>query len=458
MKNLTLKNIAEAVKGELVLNGADENKEIAGAVTDNRQVEKDYLFIPIVGAKVDGHRFIEAAFESGAAAVLSEKEDVTKSGPYILVKSSEEALKKLAAFYRKQLTIPIIGVIGSVGKTSTKEMLASVLSQKFDVLKTQGNFNNEIGMPLTLLRIRDHHQVAVVEMGISEFGEMNRLGNVAKPDIVVMTNIKECHLENLIDRDGVLKAKTEVFDHLADGASVVLNGNDDKLSTVKEVKGADVYFAGLEDDGFSVYADGLVSKGLFGTKAHFHTKQGDFSAEIPLPGEHHVSNAALACQVGLLLGLSLDEIKKGMESVEAIAGRNNFLKLKDDITIIDDCYNANPASMKASLTVLSSAGGRKIAVLGDMGELGKDEKALHHSVGEAAKDCNIDILYAVGELSKEIADGARKSRGEVQWFATKEELLPVLKKTIKKGDTVLIKASHFMEFPKVVEELTSLFG
>ena len=458
MKNLSLKNIAEAVGGTLVLNGADENKEIAGAVTDNRQVEKDYLFIPIVGAKVDGHRFIEAAFESGAAAVFSEKENVTQTGPYILVKSSEEALKSLAAFYRKQLHIPVIGVIGSVGKTSTKEMLASVLSQKFEVLKTQGNFNNEIGMPLTLLRIRDYHLVAVVEMGISEFGEMNRLGQVAKPDIVVMTNIKECHLENLIDRDGVLKAKTEVFHHLAKDASVVLNGNDDKLSTVKEVEGAKVYFAGLENHSFSVYADELSSQGLFGTEAHFHTKEGDFVAEIPLPGEHHVSNAALACQVGLFLGLSLNEIKKGMESAETIAGRNNFVKLKDDITIIDDCYNANPASMKASLSVLSSANGRKIAVLGDMGELGKDEKALHYFVGEAAKNSGIDVLYAVGELSKEIAKGAKDGSLLVQWFSSKEELLPVLKKEIKKGDTVLIKASHFMEFPKIVEELTSLLG
>ena len=458
MKNLTLKNIAEAVHGTLYLNGGNENTEIAGAVTDNRQVEKDYLFIPIKGAKVDGHDFIESAFEKGAAVVFSQKEEVTKTGPYIWVESSEQALKDLAAFYRQQLSIPVIGVIGSVGKTSTKEMLASVLEEKYSVLKTEGNFNNEIGMPLTLLKIRDHHEVAVVEMGISDFDEMHRLGKVATPDIVVMTNIKECHLENLGDRDGVLKAKTEVFEHLAKNASVVLNGNDDKLSTVKEVPGAKVYFAGVRDSSFSVYADEIKAEGMNGSFAHFHTPEGDFYAEVPLPGEHHVSNATLACRVGLILGLTLQEIKAGIESAKSIAGRNNFLKLSQDVTVIDDCYNANPASMKASLSVLSKCGGRSIAVLGDMGELGKDERNLHFEVGQAVKDEKISMLFAVGALSEEIAKGARGGETEVFWFATKEEMLPCLKEKIKKGDTVLVKASHFMEFPKVVEALVSLFS
>lgn len=458
MKNLTLKNIAKAVKGSLCLNGGNEDTEIQGVVTDNRQVQKDYLFIPIKGAKVDGHRFIEAAFEAGAAVVFSEQEDVTKTGPYILVDSSEQALKDLAAFYRSNLTIPIIGVIGSVGKTSTKEMLAAVLSTKYKVLKTEGNFNNEIGMPLTLLKIRDEHEVAVVEMGISDFDEMHRLGSVAVPNIVVMTNIKECHLENLGDRDGVLKAKTEVFEHLAKDAAVVLNGNDDKLITVKSVEGAKVYYAGLLDASFSVYAFDIKGEGMVSEQATFHTECGEFCARIPLPGEHHVSNAALATQVGLLLGLNLEEIKAGIEGVETIAGRNNFLKLKDEITVIDDCYNANPASMKASLSVLSQCEGRSIAVLGDMGELGSDEKSLHFGVGRAVAENQISVLFAVGELSKEIFEGAQQGETQTHWFATKEEMLPVLKETIKKGDTILVKASHFMEFPKVVEELTSLFS
>lgn len=458
MKNLLLKNIATAVGGQLVLNGADETKEIKGVVTDNRQVEKDYLFIPIRGEKVDGHKFIESAFEAGACAVFSEEENVTENGPYILVESSQQALKDLAAYYRQQLSIPIVGIIGSVGKTSTKEMMASVLSKKYEVLKTEGNFNNEIGMPLTLLKIRDHHQVAVVEMGISDFDEMHRLGAVAKPNIVVMTNIKECHLENLGDRDGVLKAKTEVFEHLSKDASVVLNGNDDKLATVQSVEGATVYYAGIEDSTFSVYADDIKDEGLTSERALFHTKDGNFEARIPLPGRHHVSNAALATQVGLLLHLTLEEIKSGIETVETISGRNNFIELKDEITLIDDCYNANPASMKASLSVLGQATGRTIAILGDMGELGTDEKKLHFEVGQAVAKEKISVLYAVGDLSKEIAAGASDSDTKVLWFLTKEEMLSKLKEDIKKGDTILVKASHFMGFAKVVEELTSLLG
>ena len=202
MKNMTLENIAKACGGTYIGSEEERNTEIKGAVTDSRQVEEGYLFIPIKGARVDGHDFIPKVMEQGAAATLSEKELTDCRKPYILVKSSEQALKDIAEFYREQLTIPIVGITGSVGKTSTKEMIASVLSQKFKVLKTAGNFNNEIGLPLTLLRIREEHEVAVVEMGISDFGEMHRLAKMAKPDVCVMTNIGICHLENLKTRDG----------------------------------------------------------------------------------------------------------------------------------------------------------------------------------------------------------------------------------------------------------------
>ena len=231
MPGMTLSNIAEACHGKYVGDGKLLSTEISGAVTDSRQVTDGYLFIPIKGERVDGHDFIPQVFEQGALAVLSEKELDNPAGPYILVESSLEAMKKIAAFYRSQIKAKVIGVTGSVGKTSTKEMIASVLEEKYSVLKTAGNFNNEIGLPLTLFRIRDYHDVAVVEMGISDFGEMHRLGAMARPDISVITNIGYCHLENLIDRDGVLRAKTEVFEHLSEAASVILNGDDDKLAT-----------------------------------------------------------------------------------------------------------------------------------------------------------------------------------------------------------------------------------
>lgn len=217
MRNMTLEKIAQALGGRLYgAEGSDlSDREVQGVVIDNRQVEKDYLFIPIRGARVDGHSFIGDAFAKGVLGVLSDHVLEDAAGPYIVVKDTEQALKDLAAYYREQIDAYVIGIIGSVGKTSTKEMVASVLGQHFSVLKTQGNFNNEIGLPLTLFCIRPSHQVAVVEMGISDFGEMDRLGAMARPDMVIMTNIGQCHLENLKTRDGILKAKTEVFAHMA---------------------------------------------------------------------------------------------------------------------------------------------------------------------------------------------------------------------------------------------------
>ena len=232
MKNMTLERITEVCGGVYYGSEADKKKEIAGAVIDSRQVESGYLFIAVKGEKVDGHQFIPQVFEKGALAVLSEQELSEPAGPYIRVESTLGAMKKLAAYYRRSLDIKVVGITGSVGKTTTKEMLASVLSTHFNTLKTLGNFNNELGMPLTLLRLREEHEAAIVEMGISDFGEMTRLTRIAKPDTCVITNIGLCHLEFLKSRDGILKAKTEIFDFLKEDGHVILNGDDDKLVTV----------------------------------------------------------------------------------------------------------------------------------------------------------------------------------------------------------------------------------
>lgn len=237
MKNMTLEHIAAVCGGTYIGNEADKTREIQGAVIDSRLVEKDYLFIPVRGEKVDGHSFIPAVFEKGALAVFSEEKLEDPAGPCILVENTLDAMKKIAADYRRGLDIKVVGITGSVGKTSTKEMIASVLAQKYNVLKTEGNLNNEIGLPLTIFKIREEHQVAVLEMGISEFGEMDRLSTMANPDICVITNIGLCHLENLITRDGILKAKTESFAHLTPDGIAVLNGDDDKLCDKKVVNG-----------------------------------------------------------------------------------------------------------------------------------------------------------------------------------------------------------------------------
>ena len=454
MKGMTLDKIAEATGGTLFCEENGASVEVTGVVIDNRNVEKGFLFIPIKGARVDGHSFIPNAFASGAAAVLSERELESPAGPYILVKNTEAALKDLAAYYRSCLTIPVIGIIGSVGKTSTKEMTASVLSRKFAVLKTEGNFNNEIGLPLTLFRINESHEAAVVEMGISDFGEMDRLGRMARPTAVIMTNIGQCHLENLKTRDGILKAKTEVFSHLTKPATVILNGDDDKLSTVKEVEGAEVVYYG-KSEGAGVRIRSTESLGLKGVRAVFETKAGTFTAEIPLPGMHNVYNAAAATAAGLMLGMTLEEIRSGIEKVETIGGRSNFVTALNGAVIIDDCYNANPQSMAASLSVLSQAEGRKIAVLGDMGELGTDEKELHYGVGRAVAENGVDVLFYTGELAKEFGKAVKDagSSCEVHEFEHKTPMIEALKKEIRKGDTVLVKASHFMEFGEVCKAL-----
>lgn len=462
MKNMTLKSIAAACGGRLICAEGKENQEIAGAVIDSRQVQKDYLFIPIRGERVDGHRFIPSVFEKGAAATLSEQELENASGPYILVDSTAQALKDIAEYYRSQLTIPIVGIAGSVGKTSTKEMIASVLGEKFCVLKTEGNFNNEIGLPLTLLRIREEHEAAVVEMGISDFGEMHRLAKMARPDVCVMTNIGLCHLENLKSRDGILKAKSEIFDFLKPDGAVILNGNDDKLATIGTVHGVTPVRYFVEDgtaehmnESYLVTADQISGLGLKGMEADFHFPDRTVHIHIPIPGTHNVYNALAGACVGLTLGLTEDEIVRGIENARTISGRTNLLEVNGMI-VIDDCYNANPVSMRASLDVLSTGEGRRIAVLGDMGELGENESKLHGEVGLYASQDKADVLFCAGKLCKEMAWEAAKGGCEVHYFDSREELTHELVGYVKPGDNILVKASHFMEFPKIVEALMQL--
>ena len=459
LEQMTLENIAKSCGGTYVGDDALRGSEITGAVIDSRQVEPGYLYIPIRGERVDGHRFIPDVFAKGALAVLSEEPLDNPAGPYIQVASSEQALKDIAEFYRSTLSIKIIGITGSVGKTSTKEMISAVLSQKYNVLKTEGNVNNEIGLPLTILRIRREHEVAVVEMGISEFGEMHRIAKVAKPDICVMTNIGQCHLENLIDRDGVLRAKSEIFDFLKPDGHIVLNGNDDKLITVQEVKGVKPVFYYVEDGTakkadlpYEITADAIENKGLRGLNANLHFPEEVCQIHEPIPGVHNVYNACAAACVGRIMGLTNEEICEGIAHAKTIAGRTNLITL-GDVLVIDDCYNANPVSMKASLDVLAQADGRKIAVLGDMGELGENEREMHYDVGKYAANTGVDILFCCGTLSEELAKGAQRGHTKVMYFADREKLTQTLINFVEAGDTVLVKASHFMEFPKIVKAL-----
>lgn len=451
MKAMSLREIATACSGEFYGEKEKLNEQVTSVVIDSRKAESGCLFVPIKGARVDGHTFIPQVMENGALCTLTEQPLGEVPYSYILVKSCEQALKDLAEHYRKALDITVVGVTGSVGKTSTKEMIAAVLSQKYKVLKTAGNFNNEIGLPLTIFNIREEHEVAVLEMGINHFGEMSRLAKVARPDICVITNIGLCHLENLEDREGVLRAKTEMFAYRRKDAKIILNGDDDKLITVKDREGYEPQYFGLSSQ-MDAYAEDVKSLSLKGTSCTLQMKGETIPVVIPIPGYHMVYNALAGALVGHALGLTCEQIKEGIESLVPVSGRNNLIET-DKFLIIDDCYNANPISMKASLDVLATADSRKVAVLGDMFELGEQEKELHYEVGVHAAKEGIDLVVCIGELSNETAKGVKDANGNAVHFDTKTAFFDVVDKLLKEGDAVLVKASHGMEFPEIVERL-----
>ncbi len=446
MKKFTLREIAAACSGKYIGDEALLDTAITSVERDSREIKGGSLFLAIKGGRVDGHDFIEKCFDSGAVCAICEAVPENPSKPCILVPSTLDAVKKIGRAYREKFDIPIVGVSGSVGKTSTKEMLYAVLSQKYRTHKTQGNLNNELGVPLTLLQMPEDAQAAVIEMGISGFGEMTRLAEMAQPTVCVLTIIGCCHLENLGDRDGVLRAKTEMFIHARDGAAFILNGDDDKLSTVESVQGRRPIFFGLDRKN-DCFAENIKNNGEGGVSCTLCFDGKRLDVTIPAIGSYMVSNALAAVAVGRLLGLSDEQLKNGVEAYKTVGSRANVINA-NGIRIIDDCYNANPTSVKASLDTLMNFGGRKVAVLGDMKELGSNELSLHFDTGAYAKEIGVDSVIAVGPLAKELARGA-----DGEWFESIDALKEKLGSLVKEGDTVLVKASHSMQFEKIVEFL-----
>ena len=465
MKNMTLTNIARACNGRLIYPAEDSRKETehaeaAGVVVDSRKAGENFIFVATKGERVDGHRFIPDVFAKGALGVVCEKEPESLPGPCIVVEDSFEALKQIGEFYRQQLPVKVVGITGSVGKTSTKEFVAAVLSMKYKVHKTLGNYNNEVGVPLTVLSMPEDTEVAVLEMGINHFGEMHNLSRIARPDICIMTNIGQCHLEFLGSREGILKAKSEMFDFMKEDGSVCINGDDDMLASIKEVKGKKPVTFGLSEQ-CRVYATDIKGKGLFGSEAMIHGNGESFAVQIPLPGEHMVYNALAAAAAGQLLGMTPEEIRDGIAAVESVSGRSHIVKLPDKV-LIDDCYNANPVSMEAAIDLLLQADGRRVAVMGDMFELGEQEKEMHARVGKYAAEKGVECIICAGKLARCIYEGAREAAGErkdgpaaeIFYFEDRACLLEGINKILKPGDTILIKASHGMGFEKVVEQLS----
>ena len=437
MKPFTLEEIAAACGGTYVGSDAMKSAVITSVERDSRQIKDGSLFLAIKGERVDGHDFIQKCYDSGAVCAICEKAPQAADKPYILVSSTLDAVKKIGKAYREKFDIPIVGVSGSVGKTSTKEMLYAVLSQKYKTHKTQGNLNNELGVPLTLLSMPEDTEAAVIEMGISGFGEMSRLSEMAQPTICVLTVI------------GCMKAKTEMFRFARDNAAYILNGDDDKPNTITEVRGKAPVFFGL-DKSNRYYAENIQNNGEGGVRCTLCFDGNALDVTIPAIGSYMVSNALAAVAAGKLLGLSDEQLKNGVEAYKTVGSRANVVNT-GTLRIIDDCYNANPTSVKASLDTLVNFDGRTVAILGDMKELGANELALHYDTGVYAKELGVDRVISVGPLAKELAKGA-----DDIWFESIEALTPELKTLLQTGDTVLVKASHSMQFEKIVEFLKTL--
>ena len=454
MKNLRLENVVAAVRGDYKGDSSLLRREVSAVTTDSRKLVEGCLFAAIPGERVDGHAFIPAAFAGGALAALAEKMPEEAAGPVILVPSTETALKKLAAFYRAQLPVTVLGITGSVGKTTAKEMCASVLAQRFNTLKTEGNFNNELGVPLTLFRLREEHEFAVVEMGVSDFGEMRRLTEMAQPDMALYTAIGHAHLENFGDLQGVLRGKGEMLEGMI-GEGPVFACGDDALLAAWDAGGKKKVLYGTGEN-CQVRAENVRGLGLRGTACDVVCGARRIPVVIPAFGMHMIYAALGAAAVGMHMGLTDEQIAAGIAAYAPVGSRSRTVDT-GYCTVIDDCYNANPTSVAAALASLGQLKGRRVCILGDMLELGAQSEQLHFSVGELAAKTGIEAVYACGERARAIAQGACAAP-ETRWFPDRDALIAALPELIRRGDTVLVKASHSMQFEKIVAALEAPDG
>lgn len=445
--NLTLQQIAKALNNEI------NNEKLINRVSiDSRDVDENTLFFAIKGERFDGHDFIEDVATKGIGGIVSHKA-VNVNVPVIYVEDTKKALLDLASFYRHSIdNLIVIGLTGSVGKTTTKEMTACVMSQKFKTLKTEGNFNNEIGMPRTIFRLDNSFQCAVLEMGMDGFGQISELTNSAHPNCAIITNIGVSHIENLGSRDGILKAKLEMLEGMEKGSTLFVNGDNDKLSTVENGDYNIIKF-GIENKNCDFLAEDIKENG-YSTEFFAVWNNNRQKITIPTVGIHNVYDALVAFAVGIEYDIQPDKIAKGL-SEYAPSGMRQRIKDAKGIIVIEDCYNASPDSQKAGLNTLCKiAKGRKIAVLGDMLELGDYTETAHRAVGEYSAKCKIDALFTLGKSSEFMADSAKRGGlSQVLAFNDKKALTDELKGYLKAGDTVLFKASRGMKLEEIFEEL-----
>lgn len=458
MKKLMIKEICKALNGRLIL--GEEQNCVKKVSIDSRNVEEKDIFFALIGENHDAHKFIPMAIESGCRAfVVSDEKEIMES-PFkdeldvILVKDTTKALQDLAVYYLSTFNIKKIGVTGSTGKTTTKDMLYYICSEKYKTSRNVGNFNNHIGLPLTILNFEEGTEVGILEMGMSELGEIDLLADIVRPNVGIITNVGTSHIENLGSREGILKAKLEITNYFNKNNTLVVNEINDLLS--KENTQGEYKRVSIGNNGKSNYIiSDIVDMGEEGICFTVEHKLQTQRFELSIPGRHNAINGTLAVAAAMELGINMEEAAKGLKKME-LTDKRLSIKGKDGIKVIDDTYNASPDSMKAGIDVLMSTKGiRKIAILADMLEMGKESDKYHKEVGIYAAKKNVDLLIAIGDNAKYIAESAKETLGKerVLYYENKEKLITELKNIVKLGDIILVKGSRGMAMDQVVKKI-----
>lgn len=457
MISVSISEVIKAVDGVLCY-GSGEGI-ITSATTDSRNAEEGSLFIAICGENVDGHSYVEKAFSQGAACAIVEKDiDGDFENSVIRVENSISAMGKLARFIMNKISVPTVAITGSVGKTTTRDMTYAVMSQKFNTLKNENNFNNEIGVPLTVFNANEKTEAAVIEMGMDNFGEIDRLSKIAPPDVAIITNIGMSHIERLGSQENIYRAKSEMFNNLKPDGVIILNGDDKILMSHKDELSGKIITVGIENKNADFTASNIKSTEnsvSFIAKC----KEKEFSVTLPLPGEHNVLNALLAIAAGACYGIPCEKIREALSEFSMTKMRMDIIEC-NVITVINDCYNAAPDSVRAALSVLSKYKNRKVAILGDIAALGEFSFSAHKNLGRDVVKNEIDLLFTIGENARFIAEGAFENGLDSENIISAEnidDILPELLKRIKSNDVCLVKASRVMGLERVTEFLKNNF-
>lgn len=467
MKALSLQEVLQFVNGEIMggINPAELNTMVIDdVVVDSRKAKSTSLFVPIHGERFDAHDFIPQVLEAGCKVVLSHKNVNVQGAVCIKVEDTRKALGDLAAGYLAKLAPKVIGVTGSVGKTTCKDLIASCLSGKYNVLKTDGNFNNDIGLPLTVFRLEEEHDIAVLEMGMNHAMEIDYLSAIAKPEVMVITNIGVSHIENLGSRQGICNAKCEIMNHSKMGSTIFINKDDEfhrQIEDYAKTRSINTVDYGIRDEDVDYHAkcidmsfichDNQVEPSITGIISHNNIEQ---SYRLPSLGKHLFYNLLPAVAIGEHFGLTTDEILKGLASYIPTGRRLNAYKIGKNI-IIDDVYNASPDSMKGALSTLKDlhVEGRKVAFLGDMLEMGEHGPSHHEEVGRFASTCDLDFCVFIGKDSRHMAKGYEGDGRQYRYFESTEDCVKHMSELIQSDDTLLFKASRGMHFEKLIDEI-----